>query len=242
MKGPVSYVRLLHVSQNSGCRTHEWSRTRSTEPVLSITHACTAHNMYTTGVVTASLISRRLNRPDFPSPTLTVSYPRRWDTVAQRLSTSAWQTRESIQNSWSNEQERHSGKCWRLCVCERSHLRARMASSPGSHPRHSQSPARCASNGEYCDSKQGAYRLRHCSSRPCQWDRPGRNCRDYIYIPKTPLNNIPVVSRAPLEPTSGSPDGPHHADRYGIRGLSCYTAFVDTKPDGTFGCWWEEYP
>ncbi|SRR5258706_4324701 len=43
-----------------------------------------------------------------------------------------------------------------------------------------------------------------------------------------------------LEPTCGSPDCPYHADRYGIRGMSCYTAFVDTKPDDTFGCWYEE--
>ena len=42
-----------------------------------------------------------------------------------------------------------------------------------------------------------------------------------------------------LEPICGSPNCPYHADRYGIRGLSCYTAFVDTKPDGTFGCWYE---
>ena len=42
-----------------------------------------------------------------------------------------------------------------------------------------------------------------------------------------------------LEPICGSPNCPYHADRYGIRGLSCYTAFVDTKPDGTFGCRYE---
>ena len=43
-----------------------------------------------------------------------------------------------------------------------------------------------------------------------------------------------------LEPTCGSLNCPYRADLYGIRGLSCYTAFVDTKPDGTFGCWYEE--
>jgi len=50
------------------CRTHELSRRRRTEPVVSITHACTTHNTYTTGVVTASLISRSLKsaRDFFP--------------------------------------------------------------------------------------------------------------------------------------------------------------------------------
>jgi len=42
------------------------------------------------------------------------------------------------------------------------------------------------------------------------------------------------------EPTCESPNSPYHADLYGIRGLSCYTAFVDTNPNGTFGCWYEE--
>lgn len=43
-----------------------------------------------------------------------------------------------------------------------------------------------------------------------------------------------------LEPPCGNPDCPHLADRYGIRGLSCYTAFVDAKLNGAFGCWREE--
>ena len=43
-----------------------------------------------------------------------------------------------------------------------------------------------------------------------------------------------------LEPACGDLDCPYHADAYGIRGMSCYTAFVDTKPDGTFGCWREQ--
>ena len=45
-----------------------------------------------------------------------------------------------------------------------------------------------------------------------------------------------------LEPICGSPNSPYHAGFYGIRGLSCYTAFVDTNPNGTFGCWYEECP
>jgi len=42
-----------------------------------------------------------------------------------------------------------------------------------------------------------------------------------------------------LEPTCGSADCPEAADYYGIRGMSCYTAFVVPNLDGTFGCWWE---
>jgi hypothetical protein len=42
-----------------------------------------------------------------------------------------------------------------------------------------------------------------------------------------------------LEPTCGTPACPYLADCYGVRGMSCYTALVDVKPNGTFGCWHE---
>ena len=42
------------------------------------------------------------------------------------------------------------------------------------------------------------------------------------------------------EPICGSPDCPDLANNHGIRGKSCYTAFVDTKSDGTYGCWYKK--
>ena len=39
------------------------------------------------------------------------------------------------------------------------------------------------------------------------------------------------------EPPCGSPDCPYLADRYGVRGMSCYMAFVIAQPGRTFGCW-----
>ena len=41
------------------------------------------------------------------------------------------------------------------------------------------------------------------------------------------------------EPECGHPDCPDVADEYGIRGMSIYTAFVDHKSDGTYGCWYD---
>ena len=39
-----------------------------------------------------------------------------------------------------------------------------------------------------------------------------------------------------LEPVIGDPDCPPEAEKYGIRGTSCYTAFVEDHGDTTYGC------
>jgi hypothetical protein len=41
-----------------------------------------------------------------------------------------------------------------------------------------------------------------------------------------------------LEPPCGSPNCPYTAECYGVRGMSCYMAFVIAHPAGTFGCWY----
>ena len=68
------------------------------------------------------------------------------------------------------------------CVCgRREHA---ITTSQGPHPRHawfyrhSKSSSRCPSQGEYCDSDQGANQFRCCRPCPCQWHRPWRNCWD----------------------------------------------------------------
>jgi hypothetical protein len=42
-----------------------------------------------------------------------------------------------------------------------------------------------------------------------------------------------------LEPVVGHPACPKLAEKYGIRGKSCYTALVEDKHDGTHGCRYE---
>ena len=61
---------------------------------------------------------------------------------------------------------------------------------------------------------------------------------DLLQLEQT-IESSPWHAANALEPKCGDPDCPYLADRYGIRGMSCYTAFA-TKPDGTFGCWREE--
>ena len=39
-----------------------------------------------------------------------------------------------------------------------------------------------------------------------------------------------------LEPVIGHPKCPQKAEKYGICGASCYTAFVEDNEDGTYGC------
>ena len=51
------------------------------------------------------------------------------------------------------------------------------------------------------------------------------------------ITSSPWYAANAVEPPCGSPDCPHTADCYGIRGVSCYTAFVIAQPAGTFGCW-----
>jgi len=38
------------------------------------------------------------------------------------------------------------------------------------------------------------------------------------------------------EPLVGSPDSSPLVDKYGVRGLSCYSSLVEGRDDGTFGC------
>jgi len=42
-----------------------------------------------------------------------------------------------------------------------------------------------------------------------------------------------------LEPVVGAPACPRLAERYGIRGKSCFTVFVEDKQNGTYGCRYE---
>src|SRR5258706_5642327 len=44
-----------------------------------------------------------------------------------------------------------------------------------------------------------------------------------------------VEANAP-EPLVGSQESSQLVDQYGIRGLSCYSALVERRDDGTFGC------
>lgn len=41
------------------------------------------------------------------------------------------------------------------------------------------------------------------------------------------------------EPVVGDPTCPKFAEEYGIRGQSCYTAFVEDREDGTYACRYE---
>ena len=51
------------------------------------------------------------------------------------------------------------------------------------------------------------------------------------------IKSSPWYAFNALEPPCASPECPYPADRYGVRGMSCYSAFVTTHPAGTFGCW-----
>ena len=62
---------------------------------------------------------------------------------------------------------------------------------------------------------------------------------DLIQLEQSIISSLWHTANA-LEPQCGHPDCPYLAERYGIRGISCYTAFVDIKPNGSFGCWREE--
>ena len=59
---------------------------------------------------------------------------------------------------------------------------------------------------------------------------------DLIQLEKIILSSSWYASNT-LEPASDSLDCPYIATCYGIRGMSCYSAFVTTQPVGTFGCW-----
>ena len=39
-----------------------------------------------------------------------------------------------------------------------------------------------------------------------------------------------------LEPVVGNPSCPREVEKYGIRGASCYTTFVEDNENGTYGC------
>lgn len=62
---------------------------------------------------------------------------------------------------------------------------------------------------------------------------------DLVLLEQEIISSTWYASNA-LEPICGSPECAYLADHYGVRGMSCYTAFVIPNPDGTFGCWREE--
>ena len=77
---------------------------------------------------------------------------------------------------------------------------------------------------------------------PTDGRRPGARTQkeeDLMQLEQSIISSLWYATNA-LEPPCGNPDCPHLADRYGIRGMSCYTAFVGAKPNGDFGCWREE--
>jgi hypothetical protein len=77
------------------------------------------------------------------------------------------------------------------------------------------------------------------SQAPATIHHPGIRKQDLIQLEQEIISS-PWYAANALEPTCGTPGCPYAADRYGICGMSCYTPFVDTKPNGTFGCWREE--
>jgi len=60
--------------------------------------------------------------------------------------------------------------------------------------------------------------------------------KDLIQLEQEIISS-PWYAANDLEPPCGSPSCPYSADCYGVRGMSCYTAFVIAQPVGTFGCW-----
>ena len=68
----------------------------------------------------------------------------------------------------------------------------------------------------------------------------GTQKEDDLALLEQNILSSPWYAANALEPTCGSPECPYVADCHGVRGMSCYTAFVITRSDGTFGCWREE--
>ena len=75
---------------------------------------------------------------------------------------------------------------------------------------------------------------------PANNHRSGNEREDDLALLEQQILSSPWHAANALEPVCGSPECPHLADRYGVRGMSCYTALVVTNPDGTFRCWREE--
>lgn len=69
--------------------------------------------------------------------------------------------------------------------------------------------------------------------------RSGTQKEEHLIQLERCIISSPWYAANALEPICGSPDCPYLADCYGVRGMSCYTAFVVAKPGGTFGCWRE---
>ena len=73
---------------------------------------------------------------------------------------------------------------------------------------------------------------------PASGHRPGTQKEEDLSQLEQELLSSPWYRANALEPPCGSPDCPYTADCYGVRGMSCYTAFVIAdQPAGTFGCW-----
>lgn len=50
------------------------------------------------------------------------------------------------------------------------------------------------------------------------------------------ITSSPWLNANAKEPLVGSQDSSRLVDQYGVRGLSCYSALVERRDDGTFGC------
>jgi len=71
---------------------------------------------------------------------------------------------------------------------------------------------------------------------PANDRRPGTQKEEDLIQLEQQIISSPWHAANTPEPPCGSPDCPYVADCYGVRGMSCYTAFATAKPDGTFGC------
>jgi hypothetical protein len=74
---------------------------------------------------------------------------------------------------------------------------------------------------------------------PANDRRSGTQKEDFTQLEQKIISS-PWYASNTHEPICGNPDSPYLADCYGIRGMSCYTAFLDAKPNGAYGCWREE--
>lgn len=80
--------------------------------------------------------------------------------------------------------------------------------------------------------------LQSQSQSPANGHRPGTQKEEDLNQLEQEFLSAPWHAANTLEPPCGSPECPYTADCYGVRGMSCYTAFVTAaQPAGTFGCW-----